>query len=476
MGRLPARVARRDDRHRTSRSRRSTALSSSPWVSPGSPADLASHPRGRPHPRRGRDAGELRTRRGPRGARRQRGARASGSTSPATRRRAPGGGHPRDLRRRDRARPEALGRHPRTRASARSGRGRPRPSSARCGARARTRATAWSSICASIGEGRSRPRSRSPTPGSAAAPIVRTKGPTQDESREATPDAPLEAVPTVVLVNWATASAAEVVAAALQDTQAGILVGERTFGKGVVQEVVEFESWPGGMKLTTGRMFSPAGRCVDRGVRPRRARPSPGGSSRISSSRCPRWIPRRSNARWSAIGTRIGSTRDRAATSRSRSSARSRPRARCRKAGGFPPHALKEPFVDWVFAAWTPTTGRWWRHVLAKKPTPSVRGRWCCFGIALAESAEFQCPTGWTFRGTRVIIRARCDLLPQPVASLEVTNHVSQSFRRFFRTRPMLEHLIAPHGDSSLEGSTEEGLRESALSPGRPPRHRRAVW
>ena len=120
--------------------------------------------------------------------------------------------------------------------------------------------------------------------------IVRTKGPTQDESREATPDAPLEAVPTVVLVNWATASAAEVVAAALQDTQAGILVGERTFGKGVVQEVVEFESWPGGMKLTTGRLFSPAGRCVDRGVRPSSGETVAWGSSRISSSRCRRWI------------------------------------------------------------------------------------------------------------------------------------------------------------------------------------------
>jgi carboxyl-terminal processing protease len=96
--------------------------------------------------------------------------------------------------------------------------------------------------------------------------VVRTRSPRDDQSRAATPDAPLLQVPTIVLVNGSTASAAEVVAGALQDTQSALLVGERTFGKGVVQELIEFESWPGGMKLTTARTFSPAGRCIDRGL------------------------------------------------------------------------------------------------------------------------------------------------------------------------------------------------------------------
>ena len=69
-----------------------------------------------------------------------------------------------------------------------------------------------------------------------------------------------------MLVNGLTASAAEIVAGALQDTQSALLVGERTFGKGVVQEVFEFQSWAGGMKLTTARYFTPAGRCIDRGL------------------------------------------------------------------------------------------------------------------------------------------------------------------------------------------------------------------
>jgi carboxyl-terminal processing protease len=100
----------------------------------------------------------------------------------------------------------------------------------------------------------------------AGGPIGRTSGPTQDETPRATPDAPFATVPTVVLVNGSTASAAEVVAGALQDAQAAMLVGERTFGKGVVQEIIEFDSWPGGMKLTTARTFTPSGRCVDRGL------------------------------------------------------------------------------------------------------------------------------------------------------------------------------------------------------------------
>jgi C-terminal processing protease CtpA/Prc len=96
--------------------------------------------------------------------------------------------------------------------------------------------------------------------------IVRTKGPVRDDVRNATPEAPLAQVPTVVLVNGSTASAAEIVAGALQDTQHALLVGERTFGKGVVQDVFEFRSWPGGMKLSTARCTTPAGRCLDRGL------------------------------------------------------------------------------------------------------------------------------------------------------------------------------------------------------------------
>jgi carboxyl-terminal processing protease len=96
--------------------------------------------------------------------------------------------------------------------------------------------------------------------------IVTTRGPAREDVRNATPEAPLAAIPTVVLVNGDTASAAEIVAGALQDAHAAILVGDRTFGKGVVQEIFEFETWGGGMRLTTARYFTPSGRCIDRAM------------------------------------------------------------------------------------------------------------------------------------------------------------------------------------------------------------------
>lgn len=63
-------------------------------------------------------------------------------------------------------------------------------------------------------------------------------------------------LPLVVLVNKATASAAEILAGAIKDRQAGILVGEKTFGKGIVQELF-FLGNGAGLKLTTARYLTP---------------------------------------------------------------------------------------------------------------------------------------------------------------------------------------------------------------------------
>ncbi|HUW65447.1 MAG TPA: S41 family peptidase [Spirochaetia bacterium] len=64
-------------------------------------------------------------------------------------------------------------------------------------------------------------------------------------------------VPVVVLVNGNTASAAEILSGAIQDTGVGILVGTKTFGKGVVQTVYPL-SGGAGLKLTTARYLTPA--------------------------------------------------------------------------------------------------------------------------------------------------------------------------------------------------------------------------
>jgi carboxyl-terminal processing protease len=93
--------------------------------------------------------------------------------------------------------------------------------------------------------------------------VCRTRGANRGETFSATAEAPLAGLPTVVLVNGSTASAAEVLAGALQDVHAAVLVGEPTYGKGVVQEVIPFATWAGGMKLTVARYYTPADRCVE---------------------------------------------------------------------------------------------------------------------------------------------------------------------------------------------------------------------
>jgi len=66
-------------------------------------------------------------------------------------------------------------------------------------------------------------------------------------------------LPTVVLVNGATASASEIVAGALQDRKRALLVGTRTFGKGVFQEVLPLANG-GALDITVGQYFLPSGR------------------------------------------------------------------------------------------------------------------------------------------------------------------------------------------------------------------------
>jgi carboxyl-terminal processing protease len=69
--------------------------------------------------------------------------------------------------------------------------------------------------------------------------------------------------PIVVLVNRGTASAAEIVAGAIQDHDRGLVVGENTFGKGLVQTVYPL-SENTGLALTTARYYTPSGRLIQR--------------------------------------------------------------------------------------------------------------------------------------------------------------------------------------------------------------------
>jgi carboxyl-terminal processing protease len=90
--------------------------------------------------------------------------------------------------------------------------------------------------------------------------IVTTKGrsvPSRTLSATGDPVAPK--LPMVVLVNRGSASAAEIVAGALQDRKRAELVGTRTFGKGVFQEVIDLSNG-GALDITAGQYFLPSGR------------------------------------------------------------------------------------------------------------------------------------------------------------------------------------------------------------------------
>jgi carboxyl-terminal processing protease len=97
------------------------------------------------------------------------------------------------------------------------------------------------------------------------ATIVETKGRTRDsfQSWAASGKYPQLDVPVVVLVNEGTASAAEIVSGAIQDHDRGLLVGEPSWGKGLVQTVYNL-SYGAGLALTTAKYYTPSGRLIQR--------------------------------------------------------------------------------------------------------------------------------------------------------------------------------------------------------------------
>jgi carboxyl-terminal processing protease len=72
-------------------------------------------------------------------------------------------------------------------------------------------------------------------------------------------------LPLIVLVNGSTASSSEVLAAALQEHDRALVVGEPSFGKGVVESVTELSEGTG-LALTTAQYFTPSGRSIQRPI------------------------------------------------------------------------------------------------------------------------------------------------------------------------------------------------------------------
>jgi carboxyl-terminal processing protease len=79
---------------------------------------------------------------------------------------------------------------------------------------------------------------------------------------------PPRTYPVAILVNGGTASAAEIVSGAMKDTHRAVIVGEKTFGKGSVQSVLELENGEG-LRLTTARYYTPSGVTIhEKGIKP----------------------------------------------------------------------------------------------------------------------------------------------------------------------------------------------------------------
>ncbi len=100
--------------------------------------------------------------------------------------------------------------------------------------------------------------------------VVYTEGrlPSANNKYYATPGDLLKGIPVVTLINEGSASAAEIVAGALQDHHRALILGTSSFGKGSVQTVIPLGD-NRGIKLTTARYFTPAKRSIQaEGIRP----------------------------------------------------------------------------------------------------------------------------------------------------------------------------------------------------------------
>mgnify|MGYP001586755360 FL=1 len=107
-------------------------------------------------------------------------------------------------------------------------------------------------------------------PGQMPAVIIKERDPNKNRTQKTSGSGRLADIPMAVLVDGFSASASEIVAGALQDHKRAILIGEKTFGKGSVQEILDFKDGSE-LRMTIAKWFTPLDRSIDEvGIKPDR--------------------------------------------------------------------------------------------------------------------------------------------------------------------------------------------------------------
>ena len=100
-------------------------------------------------------------------------------------------------------------------------------------------------------------------------PIVSTRGRHEEEGHTVSSDGSgaFQTAPLTVIIDEGSASASEIFAGAIQDNDRGLIVGRRSFGKGLVQNQIEFDD-SSAVRLTVARYYTPSGRCIQKAYTP----------------------------------------------------------------------------------------------------------------------------------------------------------------------------------------------------------------